>query len=58
MMTSLLVILAIIVGPTYLAGRVAEVRGRSVRGWQWIAALVLGPFALPLLYLLPAARAR
>jgi len=52
-MTLLLVIAAMVVASTYLAGRLAEVRGRSVRAWQWMAALVLGPLALPLLYLLP-----
>jgi hypothetical protein len=54
--TAVLVIIAIIVASTYLAGRLAEVRGRSVRVWQWVAALALGPFALPLLYALPAGR--
>ena len=56
-MTSMLVIVTIVVASTYLAGRMAEVRGRNVRAWQWMAALVLGPLALPLLYLFPPARA-
>jgi len=37
----------------YLSGEAARRRGRSVRGWLWIAAIV-GPFTLPVLWLLPA----
>lgn len=36
----------------YLAARTAERRGRSVRAWAWIAALV-GPLALPLILVFP-----
>jgi MFS family permease len=36
----------------YLAGRIAERRGRSFKTWAQIAA-ILGPLALPLLFLLP-----
>ena len=36
----------------WLAGRLAERRGRSFRTWAGIGALI-GPFALPLLYLFP-----
>jgi hypothetical protein len=36
----------------YLAGRIAEHRGRRFRNWAWIAALI-GPLALPLLFLFP-----
>ena len=36
----------------YLAGRVAERRGRSFKTWASIAA-ILGPLAFPLLFLLP-----
>ncbi|WP_407165522.1 hypothetical protein [Bradyrhizobium sp. ORS 111] len=36
----------------YLAGRIAEHRGRSVKAWAWIAAFV-GPLALPLIFLVP-----
>lgn len=36
----------------YLAGRLAEHRGRSFKKWAWIAAFI-GPFALPLLFLFP-----
>ena len=55
-MTALVVTIALIVASTYLAGRMAEVRGRSVRVWQWLAALLIGPMALPLLYVLAARR--
>jgi hypothetical protein len=36
----------------YLAGRIAERRGRSFTIWAWIAALI-GPLALPLVFLFP-----
>jgi MFS family permease len=36
----------------YLAGRIAERRGRSFKNWAWIAALI-GPLALPLVFLFP-----
>jgi hypothetical protein len=36
----------------YLAGRMAERRGRSFKTWAGIAAMI-GPLALPLLFLLP-----
>jgi hypothetical protein len=36
----------------YLAGRIAEHRGRSFKVWAWIAAII-GPLALPLVYLFP-----
>jgi hypothetical protein len=44
---------AVMVGSIYLAGRVAQRRGRSFRNWAWIAGLLIGPLALPLLWLLP-----
>jgi len=34
----------------YLAGRIAERRGRSFRNWAGIAAII-GPLALPLVFL-------
>ncbi len=36
----------------YRAGRIAERRGRSFIIWAWIAA-VIGPLALPLVFLFP-----
>ena len=36
----------------YLAGRIAERRGRSFKTWAWIAAIT-GPLALALVYLFP-----
>jgi hypothetical protein len=33
----------------YLAGRIAERRGRRFKNWAWIAAFI-GPLALPLLF--------
>jgi len=46
------VALLIVAGSIYLAGRIAEHRGRSFKIWAWIAAFI-GPFALPLLFLFP-----
>ena len=37
----------------YLAGRIAERRGRSFKNWALVAGFVLGPLAIPLLFLLP-----
>jgi MFS family permease len=36
----------------YLAGRIAERRGRRFKKWAWIAAAI-GPLALPLVLLFP-----
>jgi MFS family permease len=36
----------------YLAGRLADRRGRSFKIWAWIAAII-GPLALPLVFLFP-----
>ena len=36
----------------YLAGRMAERRGRRFTAWAWIAAII-GPLALPLIVLFP-----
>jgi hypothetical protein len=36
----------------YLAGRIAERRGRSFKIWAWIAAII-GPLALPLVFFFP-----
>jgi hypothetical protein len=40
------------IGSMYLAGRLAQRRGRSSRSWVWIAAFI-GPLALPLVFLFP-----
>jgi MFS family permease len=37
----------------YLAGRIAQRRGRSFKTWAWISGILIGPLALPLLFLLP-----
>jgi hypothetical protein len=42
------------VASVYLAGRIAERRGRSFRNWAWIAA-VIGPLAFAV-YLFPDLR--
>jgi hypothetical protein len=41
------------IGSIYLAGRIAQRRGRSFKNWAWIAGMPIGPLALPLLLLLP-----
>jgi MFS family permease len=38
------------IGSMYLAGRIAERRGRRFVIWAWIAAII-GPLALPLVFL-------
>jgi hypothetical protein len=43
----------VLIGSIYLSGRIAQRRGRSFRNWAWIAGLLIGPLALPLLFLLP-----
>jgi len=46
-------LMIVTIGSVWLAGRLAERRGRSFRTWAWIGAII-GPFALPLLYLFPS----
>ena len=47
-----IIIVALFVCSIYLAGRIAERRGRSFKVWTWIAAII-GPLALPLVFLFP-----
>jgi hypothetical protein len=47
--------LVIFIASIYPAGRIAERRGRSFKVWAWIAVLI-GPLALPLVFLLPSLR--
>jgi MFS family permease len=42
----------------YLAGRIAERRGRSFKTWAWMAGILIGPLAFPLLFLLPNLHAK
>ena len=49
----LFALLAVIsIASIYLAGRMAECRGRRFTAWAWIAAII-GPLALPLIFLFP-----
>jgi hypothetical protein len=48
----LVVLMAGTIISIYIAGRIAERRGRSFRIWAWIAAFI-GPPALPLVLLFP-----
>jgi MFS family permease len=41
------------IGSIYFAGRIAEHRGRSFKIWAYIAAFILGPLAIPLIFLFP-----
>jgi MFS family permease len=43
---------AALIGSMYLAGRIAERRGRSFKNWASVAGAI-GPLALPVLLLLP-----
>ena len=49
------VTLVVFIGSIYLAGRIAERRGRSFKVWAGIAAII-GPLALPLVFLFPNLR--
>ena len=51
------VTLVAFVGSMCLAGHIAERRGRSVKNWAWIAAII-GPLALPLVLLFPNLRGK
>jgi MFS family permease len=44
--------LVALIGSIYLAGRIAERRGRRFKIWAWIAAFI-GPLVFPLLLLFP-----
>ena len=48
--------LVVFIASIYPAGRIAEHRGRSFKVWAWIAVLI-GPLAIPLVFLLPNLRA-
>jgi MFS family permease len=45
-------LMAGMVASMYLAGRIAERRGRSFTTWAGVAAII-GPLALPLVFLFP-----
>jgi hypothetical protein len=49
------VTLVVFVASIYPAGRIAERRGRSFKVWAWVAVLI-GPLALPVVFLLPNLR--
>jgi hypothetical protein len=48
----------ILIGSIYLSGRIAKRRGRSFKAWAWISGMLIGPFAVLLLLLLPNRRNR
>ncbi len=54
-MAFVVALISVTVVSMYLAGRVAERRGRSVKAWLWLAALA-GPVALVVLLFLPPVR--
>jgi hypothetical protein len=43
----------LVIVPMFFIGPIAEARGRSTRGWLWLTALLLGPIAVIILWLLP-----
>ena len=47
-----IVALALMAISIFLAGRMAERRGRSFKIWAWIA-FIIGPLAFPLVFLFP-----
>lgn len=47
-----IIIFALFFCSIHLAGWIAERRGRSFKVWAWIAAII-GPLALPLVFLFP-----
>jgi len=47
------VLWVVFVGSISLAAKIAERRGRSLRTWAGIAAII-GPLALPIIFFLPA----
>jgi hypothetical protein len=49
------VLMVVSIGSIFLAGRIAEDRGRRFIVWAWIAAII-GPLALPLVFLFPDLR--
>lgn len=53
---SSILLLVVAVGSMMLAGELALEFGRGQKRWIWIAA-VIGPFAIPLLFLLAGASA-
>ena len=46
-------VIAATLASMHFSGQLAERRGRSYRIWALIAGILIGPLALPLLYLLP-----
>jgi hypothetical protein len=54
----IIAIVLLMILPMFLIRPMAEARGRSTRGWLWLTALLLGPIAVLILWLLPPLRAR
>jgi hypothetical protein len=51
------VTLVAFIGSIYLAGQIAQRRGRRFKNWALIAAFI-GPLALPLVFLFPNLRGK
>jgi len=51
-------IILLVIVPMFLIYPMAKARGRSTRGWLWLTALLLGPIAVIILWLLPPLAAR
>ena len=53
-----IITIVLLFGPIFLIHPMAETRGRSTRGWLLLYALLLGPIAVVILWLLPPLQAR
>jgi hypothetical protein len=51
------IFVAVAVISVFVSGELAKRRGRSFKAWAWTGAII-GPLAIPLLFLLPSAQAR
>ena len=51
-MSTVIIFVSLMICSIYLAGRIAERRGRSFKIWAWIAVIV-GPLGLLLVFLFP-----
>jgi hypothetical protein len=56
-MGTALIFIAIAALSVFAAGELAKRRGRSFKAWAWTGAII-GPLAIPLLFLLPSTQAR
>jgi hypothetical protein len=46
------------IGSIYLTGRIAQRRGRSFKNWALLSAILIGPLAIPVLFMFPNLRGK